>query len=403
MRCTSSWVWGPVGLGSEHRITRAGCHAVLAMVPTMPAGTRLLDLIPLLEADHRVQIVFTIPGGDNIWHGTDEFVRRCGGVVLPWQQALQHSWDLVLSASHRHIEQVHGKILLVPHGAGSLKSRRRSLKAGTPIRDTTGLDRELLTYRGRLIPATVTVSNEHELNALRRLCPEATDAAIVAGDLCLDRMVVSQPLRQQYRLALDVGDDHDLIVISSTWSPSSTFGHCPGLYLRLLDEVGASRITVAAVLHPNIWAVHGAQQVRAWLAPAMRRGLAVIPPDEGWQATMIASDAVIGDHGSTTCYAAALGRPVHLATFPDHAIRPGSVADVLARHALRLDHRQPLLPQLRTASNQRQCRAVGAAITDRPGQAAQILRTAMYRLLGLPEPPWPPLVPALPTPQPLAQ
>jgi hypothetical protein len=394
MRSVNYWVRCPIGLGSENWITRTGCRMVLAMVPTVTAGTRLLDLVPLLNGDHRIQVVFTVPGSDETWHGVEDFVRGCGGLVLSWQQALRQRWDLVLSASHRHIESIHGAILILPHGAGSLRSLRRSRKAGSPTRDTTGLDRELLTYRGRLIPATIALTTQGELDTLRRTCPEAVPVATVAGDLCLDRMIISEPLRRYYRHALGVRDGEELITISSTWSPVATFGRHPHLYTRLLEEIETRPIRVAAVLHPNVWAAHGAWQVRAWLSAAIRRGLMVIPPEQGWQATMIASDRVIGDHGSTTSYAAAIGRPVHLATFPDGAVYAGSVADGLTRIAPRLAHGRPLLPQLNSAPSRP--RDLARALSDRPGQAAGLLRRAMYRLLDIPEPPWPPQLAAVP-------
>ena len=394
------WLRGPVGLGAEQRVTRAGCRQVLAMVPTVTAGSRLLDLIPLLEADARIQLILTIPGSDR-WHGTEDFVRQCGVLALPWQQALQHRWDLVLSASHRHIEQVHGPLLVTPHGAGALKSRLRSRKAGTPTQDTTGLDRELLTYRGRVVPSAIAVANELERAALTQLCPEAAALAVVTGDVCFDRMMASETCRSRYRQALDVDDNQQLIVVSSSWSPDSVFGRHPELYRRLLEEPDDG-VRVAAVLHPNIWSVHGVWQVRAWLAPALRRGLLLIPPDDGWQATMIASDHVIGDHGSTTSYAAALGRSVHLANPAEHPLRAGSIASVVAETVPVVDHQLPLLPQLRQARRPLPRPEVVGRITDRPGEAARILRTTMYRLLGLSEPSWDPVLPPAAVPRPLS-
>jgi hypothetical protein len=63
-----------------------------------------------------------------------------------------------------------------------------------------------------------------------------------------------------------------------------------------------------------------------WLADCLRDGLRLIPPEAGSQATMIASDWVIGDHGSTTAYAAAQGCPVLLAEFLAELLRKHSVA-----------------------------------------------------------------------------
>lgn len=397
------WTRGPVGLDADHRITRTGCRTVLVMVPTTTAGTRLLDVIPLLEADHRIQVVFTVPEVGDRWQGVEEFVRGWGGLVVPWPQAVQHRWDLVISASHRHIDAVHGRILIMPHGAGAVKSRRYSRKAGTPTQPTTGLDRELLTFRGRVIPAVIALTHDRELSLLRRTCPEALPVAVVAGDLCLDRLMASRPFRQRYRQALGVADHEKLITVSSTWSPDSTFGRHLELYERLLDESAGGPVRIAAVLHPNVWAVHGAWQVRAWLTGAIRKGLMIIPPEHGWGATMIATDHVIGDHGSTTSYAAAIGRPVHLATFPDHNLRRRSVSGALARTASRLEHDQPLLPQLCHQTDDHPSDRLASQISARRGQSAVIMRDTMYRLLELPLPPFPPPTSALPLPQPVPQ
>ena len=194
-----------------------------------------------------------------------------------------------------------------------------------------------------------------------------------------------------------MADNQKLITISSTWSTASTFSRHPELYARLLDEAGED-VRVAAVLHPNIATVHGRWQVHSWLAAAKRKGLLIVPPEEGWRAVMIASDHVIGDHGSTTSYAAAIGQPAHLATFPDNDIREQCVAATLASVAPRLDHGQPLLPQLTDATTD--ASRVAAAVSGRPGLASVLLRAVMYGLLKLPEPSWPPPVSPVPLPRP---
>jgi hypothetical protein len=367
---------GPVGMDAEHRVTEVGCRTVLVMVPTVAAGHRLLDLIGLLEGDHRVRVLFTVPTTIERRPGPEDFVHAQHGMLLPWSQATRQTFDLVLSASHQEINRVHGKLLLVSHGAGSVRH-----EAGDA---TTGLDRELLTNRGRVIPDMIALRHDSELGMLRRHCPEALAVATVTGDICLDRMQASVPYRQRYRQALGVGDDQTLVTVSSTWSPDSTFGQQPGLYARLLTELPPDRYRVAAVLHRRTWAAHGRWQVRAWLADCIRSGLLVIPPDDGWQAATVAADHVLGDHGSTTMYAAALGRPVTLATFPDRTIRPGSLAHHLALIATRLDHEQPTQPQLAAARPVPE--ALAELLTSRRGVAATLLRKGMYRLLDLPEP-----------------
>lgn len=396
------WIRGPVGAGAEARVTRGGCRTALVVVPTMTAGTRLLDIVPLLESDHRVQVVFTVPHTTDHWHGVEEFVRAEHGLLLPWEQAVQHTFDLVLAASHRHLEQLRGPVLLVGHGAGTMKSHRYSRKAETPALPATGLDRELLTYRGRILPAVLALGTDDESAALGSLCPEASPMAVVAGDICLDRMNAGVEFREYYRHALDLNPRRRLVTISSTWSTDSIFGRVPNLCREVLDALPPAHYAVAAVLHPTVWTVHGRRQVTAWLSDCVAAGLRLIPPECGWQATMIASDWVIGDHGSTTAYAAAIGRPVTLATDPGDSLRSGSIADLIRRHAPLLEAGPLPVQETVAASHRERLSPVAAkAISSRPGEAAAILRSAMYRLLRLPEPASPPVVTMLPAPRPI--
>jgi hypothetical protein len=398
------WVRGPFGIDAATRVTRPRCRAVLVVVPTVTAGTRLLDLVSLLETDLRVQVVFTVPHTTERWQGVEEFVRGLHGLVLPWDQAVAHRFDLVLAASHRHLAELHGPILLVGHGAGRVKPRSHSRKAGGASEATTGVDRELLTFRGRVLPAVLGLGTDGERDLLRERCPEAVPNAVVAGDICLDRMRASGHLREVYRDALGVSPARRLVVLSTTWFTDSAFGRLPQLHQEVVDALPAQRFAVAAVLHPNVWAVHGRRQVGAWLSDAVARGLLVIPPESGWQATMLAADWVIGDHGSTTGYAAAMGCSVTLAPAPGGKPQAGSVAAAVRAHSRPLAWTHPL-PEQAEAARKRSATltaAATAAITSRPDRSADILRAAMYRLLELSVPAGPAVLPLLPVARPLA-
>ncbi|MGW6441812.1 hypothetical protein [Lentzea sp. NPDC055074] len=350
-------MWEPFGLGSEHRVTVPQCRQVLAMVPHVVAGTRLMDVLPLLAADPRVQVVCTVPDGSP--PGTEEFVAAQGLSTTSWDTVLRHRFDLVVSASHRGTDLVHGPVMVLPHGASAAKSRRLH---------GHGLDRVSLTRAGRVVPAAIVLALDDELALLTEACPEAVPNAVIAGDVCFDRLRASLPFRDRYRAAAGIAPGETLVTITSTWSVRSTFGSLLPVYRTL-----AGQTRTAAVLHPNIWQVHGEWQVRAWLADCP--GLIIVPPDEGWRAMVVASDAVVGDHGSVTQYSAAAGIPVVLARTPQ--VRTDSLADRLAAHAPLLDLGQPVV---------RQARRVPLTISSRPGESAAIVRRAMYRLLGLAEP-----------------
>lgn len=124
------WVRGPIGLDAASRVTRPGCRTVLAVVPTVTAGTRLVELLSLLERDLRVQVMFTVPHSTDRWAGVEEYVRAQHGLLLPWEQAVAHRFDLVLAASHRNLDQVRGPLMLIGHGVGQVPGRRFSRKAG---------------------------------------------------------------------------------------------------------------------------------------------------------------------------------------------------------------------------------------------------------------------------------
>lgn len=359
-----NWFTTPLGAGGARRVTVPGCRKVLVIVPSVVAGTRLLDLLPLLDSDFRVQVYFTQP--EPCGH-TARFLSAVGGLVIPWEMVVQHEFDLVLAASYRFVDRAPGPVLVLPHGASALKSRQRARMAGREAQPVHGLDRQQLMRDGRVPASAIMLSHDHELEELAESCPEALPVAVVAGDICLDRMRASVPFREQYRRALGVGPDDTLVTISSTWTTESAFCRRPELYRELSRDN-----RVAAVLHPNIWAVHGEWQVRSWLAGC---DVIVVPPEEGWRATMIASDVVIGDFGSTTQYAAAIGARMLLATCPE--VRHGSLA-----HALRR-----AVPTY-TGDLAQAVAVPGFAdlVTSRPGQAGAILRATMYRLLGIPEP-----------------
>ena len=359
-----NWFTTPLGAGGAHRVTVPGCRKVLVIVPSVVAGTRLLDLLPLLDSDFRVQTYFTLPEPDA---EVARFVSGAGGLVIPWEMAVQHEFDLVLAASYRFIDRAPGPVLVLPHGAGALKSRRRVRAAGKDALPVHGLGRELLMRDGRVPASVIALSHDYEMDVLAQSCPEAVPAAVVAGDVCLDRMRASLPFRARYREALGVGAGEVLVTISSTWTAESTFYQRPELYREL------SRVArVAAVLHPNTWAAHGAWQVRSWLADC---DVVVVPPDEGWRAAVIASDVVIGDHGSTTQYAAAIGARMLLATCPD--VRRDSLAFALGE----------VVP-FYTGDLADAVTVPGFAslVSSRLDGSGAILRTAMYRLLGIPEP-----------------
>lgn len=385
-------VRSPVGLRDRHWCTRVGFKSVLVMVPHEVAGARLLDLRSLFEADHRVQLVFTVPEAGESWRSTHDFLTALGAVVLPWAQARQLEFDLVLAASTRGVDDVLGPVLLVPHGGGLAQYRPwRPPVTTANWQPVTGLDPDQLLRDGEVRAEAIALTHDDELAVLARTCPRAVPAAVVAGNIAFDRLSASVPLRGQYRRALGVAQGQQLVVVTSTWSERSAFGRYPDLFERVLAELPPERYRVVGALHPQIWAHHGAWQVRLWLADCLNAGLGLLPPEEGWRAGLAAADAVLGDYGSVTGFAAGIGIPVLWATDDVVPLLPGSPTAVLAERVRRWDAERPLVPQLAGAAAVAGDigKTVRSLLTSRPGRAAASLRRTAYRLLRLEEPVWP--------------
>ncbi|MBE2997768.1 hypothetical protein IDM40_03450 [Nocardiopsis sp. HNM0947] len=251
-----------------------------------------------------------------------------------------------------------------------------------------GLSRNTLARDGALIPQTLVLSHEEQLERLTASYPDAASSAVVAGDPTHDRIRAGLPWRERYRDHLETGD-RSLILISSTWGPTSLLGSRPELLTRLLAEAPADEYRIAFALHPNVWHSHGTWQVRAWLAEAERAGLRVLPDRQGWQAALVAADHVVGDHGSVTFYGAALGTHTVLGTFPHHEMATGSPIADFGRAATQLDPGSPLLPQITADAQHHHPRRFSETtdlLTSVPGEAGRITRSLFYKLLDLPEP-----------------
>src|SRR5580700_2829913 len=109
---------GPFGLDAQRGQTLRYQRTVLVVVHTVTAGTRLADVVPLLEPDLRVQVVFTYAPSALISGGVQEYLDRLGGVVVSWQQATQMPFDLALAASDGLLEWVHAPVMTMLHGVG---------------------------------------------------------------------------------------------------------------------------------------------------------------------------------------------------------------------------------------------------------------------------------------------
>ncbi|GGM68254.1 hypothetical protein GCM10010106_12760 [Thermopolyspora flexuosa] len=395
---------GPFSLEAAYGNTRDIERTVLVAVHYFTAATRLMDIVPLIESDHRIQVVYTVPPSSIFSRGAHEFLRDTGALMIPWGQATQRRFDLILAAGQGSLEHLHGPIMTFPHGAGPAIHARRLPGDGpaAPCR-MEGLGLRGLVVRGRVIPSSIVLAHERHRELLARDCPEAVPITVVGGDPCYDRLLASRPYRDAYRDALGAGAGQRLVVVTSHWGAGSLFARWPGLPRRLAAELADEGARVVAILHPHVWVWHGRRQVAAWLADAIRSGVLVLPPEEGWRAALVAADVVVGDRCSVTRYGAALGLPV-LLTPGDDAVIPGTQYALLAETAPRLDPDAPLAAQLASAGaawSGVDVAALRESLTSVPGRSAAIIRGEIYRMLGLDEPESPPVAEPVPYPRPI--
>ncbi|MFD7155650.1 hypothetical protein ACFV9C_13675 [Kribbella sp. NPDC059898] len=389
------------------RLTMATERTVLVVVHTITAWNRFQDVLPVFDSDRRIQLVFTFPDAAVISPDLKQYLAAAGAVVVPWEQALRTRFDLALSAHHSGpLQRIQAPLAVLSHGMGYTKystgSREPgagSREPGAGSRDTYGLSAPWLVRDGELIAKAIVLSHTEQLDRLRSAVPEAATAAIVAGDPCFDRLLASTHNRVRYREALGIDDDRTLVTISSTWGPRSLFGSRPDLVASLTAELDLDSYTLALVLHPNIWYAHGAAQIKLWLGDCLRSGLRLIPPDRGWQQTILASDVLIGDNGAVSGYAAAVGVPTVLGAFEYQDVVPTSAIDALGRTARRIDRRRPFPEQLAVhVTDARQQSPVRTLVSSEPGMASARLRIAFYRMMALEPPtspaPTPPYSPA---------
>ncbi|WP_430789475.1 hypothetical protein [Actinoplanes sp. G11-F43] len=354
----------------------------------MTSANRLLEALRVFDDDLRIQVVFTIDDGSVFAGGVREVLNAAGARILSREQARRVSAHLTLTATENaDLDGLHGPVVVLPHGVGFHKL--------LPGADGSGTRVSGVVPRPRADPPTMVVSHPDQAEQLGRLSPGAPIRVI--GDVTLERMLAGERLIPRYRRALGAGDGQRLVVVTSTWGSSSLWGTRPWLPGELLKSLPYDEFRVALILHPNIWFGHSPWQVRAWLAEALDSGLALVPPEEGWQAAMTAADVVVGDHGSVTLFGAALGKPLVLAAFGEDEVVPGTAMARLGETAARLDPERDVRRQLDTAGP---VEGIRESAFVKPEGSTENLRRLFYDRLELPEPSRSASVRAWPTPRP---
>jgi hypothetical protein len=381
---------GPYGLNQATHATFRSEKTLLVVVHHYTALTRLRDVVPLVEEDPRIQVVYTVAPTSVFAAAARERLERDGSVLIPWSAAVECRFDAAIAAGTGALDQLHAPVITLSHGHGPGKLQMAS-ERDTPrvARSIKALTSAALTARGRVVPSVIGIAHERHRRLIEASVPEAGAVCRLVGDPCFDRILAGRASRERYRAALGVETDRRLVVVSSTWRRASLLGIHPDLPQRLVTQLSDTEHAVVVIPHPCTWAWHGHRQVRSWFAAAQSRGLGLLPPHEGWRAALIACDLVIGDHGSVTYYGAALGRPVVMGAFPAEDLHSEAAPLRLARQVPHLEPDRPLRPQVEAVLNG-QVAIPGpehaALLTSVPRQAARRLRRTLYEVLRLAEP-----------------
>ncbi|GAA4031697.1 hypothetical protein GCM10022247_65930 [Allokutzneria multivorans] len=358
---------------------------VLAVARTLTSAIRLLEALEAFLGDTRVQIVFTVNETSRFSAGAVELIKGLYSKFIAWDDVPRARYHLVITASENvDLEQLDRRVpvLVLPHGVGFHKLVPDSAGSGTRLSGLVPAHR----LRDRRVWHLVTHPEQAE--QLADACPETAGNTVLGGDTSYDALLAGEPMRAHYRKALRVADGQRLVMITSTWGEQSALGTWRTLPEQLLAQLPADEYRVAAVVHPNVWTWHSDWDLRRRLHNAVAGGLLLVPPTRGWHATMIASDVVVGDHGSVSLYAAALGKPLLLAAFGSEIV-PGTVLEELGQVADRLDSAAGVRDQVDealAAQEPQRFDGIAKRAFATPGSAAALLRKACYELLELAEP-----------------
>ncbi|MGB7587578.1 MAG: CDP-glycerol glycerophosphotransferase family protein, partial [Solirubrobacterales bacterium] len=379
---------------APHWVTIEPERVILIVLRTIATVSWLLEIISELLPDPRIQVIFTMDeDGSAFDDGVFDALREARGRFIPWSQAVNTEFDLAIAASHNgSLERLRSPLLLTSHGIGFGKTNTIPDDGAPPLPQISS------RHRPR---ATVALSHAEQIQQWRS--PNGEFRTAVIGDPWIDRLQASRPQRWRYREALGVSDDQKVVVVSSTWRRQSLFAERPDLLARLVTELPADEYRVAAIVHPNIWSGHGPWQVQTWLREATEGGLQLLPPRGGWRGALVAADCLIGDHGSVTFYAAALGVPILLGAYGTAEMTPGTPLEQFGRRAPRLDLDAALREQIENTEWRLDPERYGdlaARCFANPGKAMQRLRDVIYDLIDLDTPARLPRVLAVPLPRP---
>ncbi|MFG2652073.1 translation initiation factor 2 [Streptomyces sp. NPDC048436] len=340
-------------------------------------------MIPTLSGDDRITRLFTLLPGSDFGADALSVIEAVGGRTVPWSEAQEHTFDLVIAASPKgELGQLRGAHVLLPHGAGFNKSIPYEGSADS----ASGLDPTYLRRSDDATPIALHVlAHSDQIARLTAVAPQAARNAKVIGDPTVERVLASRSRRDLYRAALGTGS-RTLLALTSTWGPESLIRRRPGLPAQLAAQLPQDEYQLALIVHPNEWSRLGSYEMTQRLEPALAAGMLLPRPRDEWASVLIAADALVTDHGSTALYYAAAGdRPVISACRGGDELIHGSPMDVLLNGIPELGPAEETEDALR-AYRPGLAHAAARAAFSHQGDALRRLRAELYSLLDLAPP-----------------
>lgn len=104
-------------------LTVSDCKRVLVVVHTVTFAQRLREVFGLLEADLRIQVIFTV-APHAFGSGVPQYLRSLGISTVPWEEALRAEFDLALAAGSRGVHELRAPVVRISHGAATSNRSR---------------------------------------------------------------------------------------------------------------------------------------------------------------------------------------------------------------------------------------------------------------------------------------
>ncbi|MBB4957697.1 hypothetical protein [Micromonospora polyrhachis] len=332
----------------------------------------------IVRDEPRVRLHYSVPSGTS--EGSAAILAAAGGVRIPWQELDIAYFDLVLAAEPTLVSGISGPaIVLGPDPIQQETAGPRGVEL--PGVELPGAE---APPGHRSTPRSWALAHQRQRDRLRARYSGPALPCVVVGDPTYDRLIASKPMRSDYRTAVKVCAGQNLVLVALAGDPGSWFDRSTKLLRRLSRELPAVKYRLMLLLPSGAGYAPGIRQARARISGADGNRFMLIEPEIDWRSILIAADQVVGEYGTVTGYAAAIGRPVWLTDGPKTGV-PGSIAESVLSVASFIDPVVPLCQQIPTSVARR---AAGRyeivdRLTSMPGRSACALRSQIYPLLRL--------------------